>query len=133
MRMSSRILVTGGAGFVGSHLADELLSRGYRVRALDSLCSQVHGGNAKRPSYLDARVELVVCDVRDSEIVESALSGTDAVDHLAAAVGVGQSMYRIGEYTSVNCVGTAVLLEQLVKKAPERLLVVSSMSIYGEG
>ena len=131
--MSSRILVTGGAGFVGSHLADELLSRGYRVRALDNLCSQVHGGNAKRPSYLDPRVELVVGDVRDAQTVQSALSGSDAVMHLAAAVGVGQSMYRIGEYTSVNCVGTAVLLEELAKKPPARLLVVSSMSVYGEG
>lgn len=131
--MSWKILVTGGAGFIGSHLADELLSQGYGVRALDNLCAQVHGENAKRPAYLDPRVELVVGDVRDASAVRSALAGTDAVVHLAAAVGVGQSMYRIQEYTSVNNLGTAVLLEELAKNPPGRLIVISSMSIYGEG
>jgi dTDP-L-rhamnose 4-epimerase len=131
--MSSKILVTGGAGFIGSHLADELLAHGYGVRALDNLCPQVHGKNARRPAYLDARVELVIGDVRDPATVRSALTGADAVVHLAASVGVGQSMYRIQDYTSVNNLGTAVLLEELAKNPTGRLIVTSSMSIYGEG
>jgi dTDP-L-rhamnose 4-epimerase len=131
--MGKRILVTGGAGFVGSHLADELLDRGYEVRALDNLCEQVHGSNHERPPYLNKAVELLVGDVRDPEAVERALVGVDAVFHLAAAVGVGQSMYRVADYLDVNCVGTGTLLEQLARRPVERLIVASSMSIYGEG
>jgi dTDP-L-rhamnose 4-epimerase len=128
-----RVLITGGAGFIGSHLADELLARGYSVRALDSLVEQVHGPGRKRPAYLAREVELLVGDVRDPLAVERALEGVDAVFHLAAAVGVGQSMYEIAHYTSVNSVGTAVLLEALVNHPVRRLVVASSMSIYGEG
>ncbi|HEX8221586.1 MAG TPA: SDR family NAD(P)-dependent oxidoreductase [Chloroflexia bacterium] len=131
--MSKQILITGGAGFIGSHLADELLARGYRVRALDNLTEQVHGPDRHRPSYLSPDVELVVGDVRDREMVRKALKGVDAVYHLAAAVGVGQSMYEIERYTEVNNIGTAVLLEALVESPVERLVVASSMSIYGEG
>jgi dTDP-L-rhamnose 4-epimerase len=131
--MSMRILITGGAGFIGSHLADELLERGYRVRALDSLAPQVHGPGARRPDYLSSDVELIVGDVRDKDTVQRALSGVDAVYHLAAAVGVGQSMYEIANYTSLNNLGTAVLLETLIERPVERLIVASSMSIYGEG
>ncbi|MDB4946117.1 MAG: UDP-glucose 4-epimerase [Labilithrix sp.] len=127
------VLITGGAGFIGSHLADELLSEGYRVRALDALIPQVHGEGHRRPSYLDDRVELIVGDVRDAAAVEKALDGIDAVFHFAAAVGVGQSMYEVEKYTSVNDVGTAVLLEGLIKKPVKRLVVASSMSVYGEG
>jgi dTDP-L-rhamnose 4-epimerase len=127
------ILITGGAGFIGSHLADELLSRGHRVRALDNLAPQVHGANVSRPPYLDPDVELVVGDVRDGDAVRRALKGIDAVYHLAAAVGVGQSMYEIEHYTDVNVRGTAVLLEALTRNPVERLVVASSMSLYGEG
>ncbi|HEY2898571.1 MAG TPA: SDR family NAD(P)-dependent oxidoreductase, partial [Gemmatimonadaceae bacterium] len=127
------ILITGGAGFIGSHLADELLGRGYKVRALDNLAEQVHGANASRPEYLDPEVELVVGDVRDPDAVRRALNGIDAVYHLAAAVGVGQSMYEIEHYTDVNNCGTAVLLEALSRDPVERLVVASSMSLYGEG
>jgi dTDP-L-rhamnose 4-epimerase len=127
------ILITGGAGFIGSHLADELLARGHRVRALDNLAAQVHGANVSRPSYLDPDVELVVGDVRDADAVRRALEGVDAVYHLAAAVGVGQSMYEIEHYTDVNIRGTAVLLEALSRNPVERLVVASSMSLYGEG
>lgn len=127
------VLVTGGAGFIGSHLADELIASGYRVRALDILSEQVHGPGQSRPEYLDERVELIVGDVRDPEALEEALDGVDAVFHLAAAVGVGQSMYEINEYVDVNCRGTAVLLEALIKKPVKKLIVASSMSIYGEG
>jgi dTDP-L-rhamnose 4-epimerase len=130
--MNKRILITGGAGFIGSHLADELLSAGYRVRALDSLVPQVHEQRA-RPSYLDDEVELVVGDVRNPDAVSRALDGVDAVVHLAAQVGVGQSMYQIADYTSTNVVGTSTLLERLIERPVERLVVASSMSIYGEG
>jgi dTDP-L-rhamnose 4-epimerase len=125
-------LITGGAGFIGSHLADELLEHGYRVRALDDLNPQVHTAG-ERPEYLDPDVELVVGDVRDAETVLGALDGADAVFHLAARVGVGQSMYEIAEYTSVNDLGTAVLLEALHERPVERLITASSMSVYGEG
>jgi len=131
------ILITGGAGFIGSHLADELLAHGYRVRALDSLNPQVHGtngdGRAHRPDYLDDDVELIHGDIRDAATVRKAVKGVDAVYHLAAAVGVGQSMYQIANYTSLNNLGTAVLLEALIERPVERLVVASSMSIYGEG
>jgi dTDP-L-rhamnose 4-epimerase len=133
------ILITGGAGFIGSHVADELLRVGYRVRALDDLDPQVHGASAshgaasRRPPYLDPEVELLVGDIRDPDVVKTALQGVGAVIHLAARVGVGQSMYRIASYCDVNTRGTAVLLEQLLERPVERLLVASSMSIYGEG
>jgi dTDP-L-rhamnose 4-epimerase len=128
-----QILITGGAGFIGSHLADELLRHGHRVRALDNLSEQVHGSDSQRPRYLNDDVELICGDTRDPAIVRRALQGVDAVYHFAAAVGVGQSMYEVAEYTSVNNLGTAVLLEALMKQPVRRLVVASSMSIYGEG
>jgi dTDP-L-rhamnose 4-epimerase len=128
-----KVLITGGAGFIGSHLADELLAHGYQVRVLDSLEPQVHGEGRRRPEYLAKEVELVVGDVNDRARVDEALRGVDAVYHFAAAVGVGQSMYEIAHYTRVNNLGTAVLLEALVKNPVERLVVASSMSLYGEG
>jgi len=127
------ILITGGAGFIGSHLADELLSHGHRVRALDCLVPQVHGPDAIRPSYLSRDVELIRGDVRDAHTVRRALVGVDAVYHFAAAVGVGQSMYEIEHYTSTNTLGTAVLVEALARMPVQRLIVASSMSLYGEG
>ncbi|MDX5346667.1 MAG: NAD-dependent epimerase/dehydratase family protein [Hymenobacteraceae bacterium] len=131
--MKKKVLITGGAGFIGSHLADELLNFGYEVRALDNLSEQVHGKNCERPEYLNPAVELQIGDVRDKEAVKKALDGVDMVVHFAAMVGVGQSMYQICDYTSVNNLGTAVLLEALIEKPVEKLLVASSMSIYGEG
>ncbi|HXE52169.1 MAG TPA: SDR family NAD(P)-dependent oxidoreductase, partial [Tepidisphaeraceae bacterium] len=131
--MGRHVLITGGAGFIGSHLARELLRHGYTVRVLDNLSPQVHGANAARPDYLEDDVELIVGDVRDPEMVRTALQNVDAVYHFAAAVGVGQSMYEIAKYTSINNLGTAVLLEALIEKPIERLIVASSMSIYGEG
>jgi dTDP-L-rhamnose 4-epimerase len=131
--MSQQILITGGAGFIGSHLANELLKRGDRVRVLDSLCAQVHGPERKRPTYLSSDVDLQIGDVRDPAAVRKALRDVDAVFHFVAAVGVGQSMYEIADYTSVNNVGTAVLLEALLKHPLQRLVVASSMSLYGEG
>ena len=102
------------------------------MRALDALIEQVHGDDA-RPVYLDTDVELVRGDVRDADAVARALDGVDAVVHLAARVGVGQSMYEIAEYTSANSLGTAVLLEALARRPVRKLVVASSMSIYGEG
>jgi dTDP-L-rhamnose 4-epimerase len=130
--VTETILITGGAGFIGSHLADELLASGRRVRALDNLTPQVHESGA-RPAYLDDEVELLVGDVRDADCVRRALDGVDAVVHLAARVGVGQSMYDIAEYTSVNDSGTATLLQGLLEQPVGRLVVASSMSVYGEG
>ncbi|HHX65322.1 MAG TPA: NAD-dependent epimerase/dehydratase family protein, partial [Chloroflexi bacterium] len=92
--MGKRVLITGGAGFIGSHIADELLAHGYNVRALDNLTPQVHGTGITRPHYLDPEVELIVGDIRDDEAVLRALDGVDAVCHCAAVVGVGQSMYE---------------------------------------
>jgi dTDP-L-rhamnose 4-epimerase len=128
----SSILITGGAGFIGSHLTDELLRHGYDVRVLDSLVGQVHG-DSTHPSYLSPDAELLIGDMRDRDAVREALDGVDAVVHLAARVGVGQSMYELSEYTSANSCGTAVLLEALLDHPVRKLLVASSMSIYGEG
>lgn len=131
--LGRHVLITGGAGFVGSHLADELLAHGYRVRVLDQLSPQVHGPGRQRPGYLSPEVELQVGDVCDRRAVRQALDGVDGVFHLAAAVGVGQSMYRIEHYTRTNNLGTAVLLEALAEQPVDRLVVASSMSLYGEG
>jgi dTDP-L-rhamnose 4-epimerase len=131
--MSKRVLITGGAGFIGSHLADELLNFGFSVRALDNLSEQVHGPSAKRPEYLNEAVELVIGDVRDPGTVRNVLKDVDMVFHFAAMVGVGQSMYQIQQYTDVNNVGTAVLMEALSQHPVEKLVVASSMSVYGEG
>jgi dTDP-L-rhamnose 4-epimerase len=127
-----RVLITGGAGFIGSHVADALLDAGYRVRALDMLMAQVHP-DGSRPTYLNRDVELIVGDVRDPHAVRRALIDVDSVIHLAARVGVGQSMYEVGDYVSVNSLGTAVMLQALLDRPVERLVVASSMSVYGEG
>lgn len=131
--MRGTVLITGGAGFIGSHVASELISAGYPVRVLDSLVTQVHGEMPERPTYLHKDVEFILGDVRNPEVVDEALSGVDAVYHFVALVGVGQSMYQVAEYTSVNNLGTAVLLERLVKQPVNKLVVASSMSVYGEG
>ncbi len=131
--MKKKILITGGAGFIGSHIADELLLHGYQVRVLDNLLEQVHGPGGERPDYLNKNVELIKGDVRDKKVLKYALEDIDAVYHFAARVGVGQSMYEIKEYMDVNDVGTSTLLEVLIDNPVDRLIVASSMSIYGEG
>ena len=128
-----KILVTGGAGFIGSHTTDLLLKRGHEVRILDNLDPQVHPDG--RPDYLTSDAELQIGDVRDPEAVGKALIGVDAVIHLAAAVGVGQSMYEIRRYTDINAMGGATVLEGILEHRDRirRMVVASSMSIYGEG
>ena len=130
--MADTTLITGGAGFIGRYVARALLAEGHRVRVLDSLIEQVHGVRG-RPDELDPEVELVVGDVRDEAAVRRSLAGVDKVVHLAAEVGVGQSMYAVDRYVSVNDHGTAVLFQQLIERPVKRVVVASSMSIYGEG
>jgi dTDP-L-rhamnose 4-epimerase len=131
--MQNKILITGGAGFIGSHLADKLLQKGHRVRVLDNLCPQVHGRSRRPPAYLNPGVEFMEGDLRQRDLVKAALHGVDVVFHLAAAVGVGQSMYEVEHFISANDLGTAVLMECLAKQPVSKLVVASSMSIYGEG
>ena len=130
--MAEHVLITGGAGFIGRQVTAELLRRGHRVRVLDCLLGQVHG-DVDRPEDLDPDAELVRADVRNGNAVAKALDGIDSVVHLAAEVGVGQSMYEVERYTSVNDVGTAVLFERLIDHPVRRVVTASSMSIYGEG
>ncbi|MGK6319407.1 NAD-dependent epimerase/dehydratase family protein [Sphingomonas sp. DT-204] len=130
--MTEHVLITGGAGFIGRQVTFELLRRGYRVRILDSLLEQVHG-DIERPDGLDPEAELIRADVRDGDAVARALDGIDSVIHLAAEVGVGQSMYEVERYTSTNDVGTAVLFERLIDRPVRRVVTASSMSVYGEG
>jgi dTDP-L-rhamnose 4-epimerase len=130
--VAERILVTGGAGFIGCHLARLLVQRGYDVRVLDSMVEQVHRPGTRRNPVL-REVEFREADVRDENAVASALEGVDKVVHLAAEVGVGQSMYAIDRYVSANDRGTAVLLQCLIDRPVKRVVVASSMSIYGEG
>ncbi len=128
-----RILVTGGAGFIGSHLVDALIKQNHTVRVLDILEEQVHEG--KRPSYLNPNAEYLWGDVRDRQALRTALQSVEVVFHEAASVGVGQSMYQIEKYVSNNVGGTAIVLDTLINdRVPiKKLIVASSMSIYGEG
>jgi dTDP-L-rhamnose 4-epimerase len=131
--MTKRILVTGGAGFVGSHTVDALVRAGHTVRVFDNLTPQVHPNGL--PGYLRPEVEFIHGDMRDPAAVRRALGGIEVIYHLAAAVGVGQSMYEIARYMESNTQGTANLLQALLdnKLQFEKLIVASSMSIYGEG
>ncbi len=129
------VLVTGGAGFIGSYLVDALTDKGHRVRVFDSLEPQVHGPRREVPEYLNPAAELVLGDVRDRGALLQALKGISVVFHYAAAVGVGQSMYEIHRYVEANTLGGANLLDILANEEHqvEKLIVASSMSIYGEG
>jgi dTDP-L-rhamnose 4-epimerase len=130
-----QVLVTGGAGFIGSHLTDALLAEGHAVRVFDSLEPQVHGDGAGWPTYLSREAELRRGSLCDPEAVAAALDGVDVVFHQAAAVGVAQSMYEIARYVERNSLAAGRLLEGVVARrdSVRRLVVASSMSIYGEG
>lgn len=129
----NKILVTGGAGFIGSFLVDELIKKGYKVRILDNLSEQVHEG--KVPEYLNKKAEFIQGDIRDIKVLESALKNIDAVYHMAAAVGVAQSNYEVSRYMEVNTLGTANLLNILAnnKTSVKKLIVPSSNTGLGEG
>ncbi len=126
------VVVTGGAGFIGSYLVRALLERGVEVRVLDNLEPQVHSCQESFPSE---GCHFLRGDITDPEDVARSLEGATSVVHFAALVGVGQSMYEIVRYVRTNCLGTAILLEQIAKRRTSirRLIVASSMSIYGEG
>lgn len=130
-----RVLVTGGAGFIGSHITDLLLEKGYAVRVLDNLDPQVHSGRTAAPDYLNPAAEFVYGDVRDRAALDRALEGVTMICHQAAMVGVAQSMYEIERYVHGNDCVTAALLQAIVdrKEKIKKLVVASSMSIYGEG
>src|SRR5215467_14452776 len=131
--MSKSVLVTGGAGFVGSHLVDVLLRAGHKVRVFDNLTPQVHANQI--PDYLSPDAELIIGNLCDDAAVHDALDEIEVIFHLGAAVGVGQSMYEIARYVQVNTLGTAILLQEILnsKNKIEKLVLASSMSIYGEG
>lgn len=129
-----KVLVTGGAGFIGSYVCKQLLKDGHEVVILDNLDPQIHPVQ-EWPNYLPEGIEKHLGDVRDRALVGKLLDSSDAVIHLAAAVGVGQSMYKIEHYSSVSVLGTAILLEEIIQRKEQikKLIVASSMSIYGEG
>src|SRR3954467_11639347 len=131
--MAKRILITGGAGFVGSHLADALLQEGHEVRVFDNLTPQVHQSGL--PEYLAGQVHFIEGDLRDFDAVRDAVRDIDVIFHFGAAVGVGQSMYEIVQYMGSNTQGTANLLQAVLDSdiKIEKMIVASSMSIYGEG
>jgi dTDP-L-rhamnose 4-epimerase len=132
--MNELVLITGGAGFIGSHTADRLLADGYRVRVLDAMLPQVHGNRA-RPEYLAAEVELQVGDVCDAAAVSAALDGVSYVYHFAAETGVGQSMYAVQRYFSTNVLGTATLWQEILARSAsiKKVVLSSSRAVYGEG
>jgi len=139
--LAEKALVTGGAGFIGSHIVDALVKQGHDVRVFDNLEPQVHRSlreEGRWPDYCSLEVEYVLGDVRDREALSQAMAGVDVIFHEAAMVGVGQSMYQVERYIDVNARGTAILLDLLANETPLRdrvrkLIVASSMSIYGEG
>ena len=129
----SRVLVTGGLGFIGSWTVDKLVERDYEVTVLDNLTYQVHRGTM--PKYANPKAKYIIGDIRNRELLKEIIKDAEGIIHLAALVGVGQSMYKIADYVDVNVKGTATLLDVLVNEENQvkKLVVASSMSIYGEG
>tara|TARA_B100000287_G_C20656094_1_gene788585 strand:+ start:370 stop:1482 length:1113 start_codon:yes stop_codon:yes gene_type:complete len=130
-----KVLVTGGAGFIGSYICEQLLDSDHEVYVLDNLDPQIHGANASWPDYMPDGTINYIGDIRDRELLKKILPKVDSIIHLAAAVGVGQSMYKIEHYCSTSVLGTAILLEEVlgVRENIKKIIVASSMSVYGEG
>lgn len=133
--MAEKVLVTGGAGFIGSYIVDLLVEKGHEVTIFDNLEPQVHGADAKLPGYVNRNARFIQGSILDKDAVAKALEGQDVLFHEAALVGVGQSMYEIDRYTDVNATGAARVLQAVIERKPplRKMLVASSMSIYGEG
>jgi dTDP-L-rhamnose 4-epimerase len=137
--MSKLVLITGGAGFIGSNMALKLLAKGYRVRILDNLSPQIHGTNPEETSFLYGTIknkcEFILGSVINDKDIATAMSGVNYVIHLAAETGTGQSMYQISKYVEINSLGTAKLLDYIVnhKNEVEKFIIASSRSVYGEG
>jgi dTDP-L-rhamnose 4-epimerase len=134
--ISVKVLITGGAGFIGARLARRLLQIGHTITVVDNFSPQIHGLESDLPADLSTQVQLIRGDVRDLSVWESTLPGHQCVVHLAAETGTGQSMYEVTQYEQVNLAGTANLYEVLAKRAGlavERIIVASSRAIYGEG
>jgi dTDP-L-rhamnose 4-epimerase len=131
-----KILVTGGAGFIGTHLSRKLLKEGHEIRIFDNFSPQIHGENKKLTKDLHGHIDLVVGDVRDKEALSNALNSMEVLVHLAAETGTGQSMYEINKYEDTNIKGTATICDYLVnekRRSISKVIVASSRSIYGEG
>jgi len=136
MRSSVNVLVTGGAGFIGTHLVRRVLHEGCSVAVLDNFSPQVHAGAQELPPDLVDHVEMYKGDVRDRDLVSRAMEGRDVLVHLAAETGTGQSMYEVARYQDVNIGGTAAIIECLAnnrKSRVRKVIVASSLAIYGEG
>lgn len=130
-----KVLVTGGLGFIGSHIVDLLIEKGYEVKLLDNLEPQVHGTSETLPEYYNKNAFFIKGDVRNRDDLISVVNDVDVIIHLAAIVGIGQSMYQIEKYVSYNTYGTANLLDIVINQGNcvKKLIIASSMSIYGEG
>lgn len=131
-----KVLITGGAGFIGSRLARKLYDNGASVTVLDNLSEQIHGAGASFPAGLDDISRCITADVRDKAAMRDAIAGQEVIVHLAAETGTGQSMYQVDHYADVNLQGTAVMLDLLVNERPaalRKLVVASSRAVYGEG
>ncbi len=133
--MIKNVLISGGAGFIGSHIAEKLVDKGYVVRILDNMCEQIHGKDGEVPLFIRDKVEFIKGDVTNCEDWKKAIDGMDAVIHLAAQTGTGQSMYEIDKYCDVNIGGTAKLFDILTntKHSIKKVIVAASRAIYGEG
>ncbi len=130
-----RICITGGAGFIGTHTANALVTLGHEVTVYDNLLAQIHGSKASFPKSLDPKIRKIKGDIRDKRALQEAITDQDIIYHFASLTGVGQSMYEVNEYVDVNVRGTATLMEAIVglKQKPTKVILSSSRAVYGEG
>jgi dTDP-L-rhamnose 4-epimerase len=131
-----KVIITGGAGFIGSHLTQRLLEEGYEITIFDNFSPQIHGSTKSLRSDLSSKIRLIIGDVRDRKAFHEALRGQETVVHLAAETGTGQSMYEVERYEDVNIKGTAILMDYLVNNKDsqvKKIVIASSRAVYGEG